>query len=250
MRTLTQVWVFFIALTFLFLFLGFQLMGRLGLFVAFLISLIIVYATLHRGLKLFKKKLNAKVLCGNDTRGFLSAIESHKAQFNFKKITVYQTRHNTPPLIWKSKYDQAHLILNFHLLDNLSPDEIRLLALLLLSHLQNRSFLVTPILSVINQSFFNFNIFSVILSSLITFVFGTQKDILKSDFKFKRLSEASIYELGFFINKLHNFDFHQNKKRIGTEYFSVLSFKKNNFLNQYGIPNLKLRLRNIMGFSI
>jgi|GEM_PF-4748280 len=254
MHTLTQVWVFFIALTFSFLFLGFQLMGRIGLFVAFLISLIIVYATLHRGLKLFKKKLAAKLFCGNDPSGFLSTIENNKAQFGFKKIGVYQTAHNTPPLIWKSKPGEAHLVLNSNLLNNLNAEEIRLLALFLLSHLENRSFLVTPVLSVINQSFYNFNIFSLVLSSVVVLIFGLQKQILKSDAKFKRVSktsnQVSAYELSFFINKLHNFEFNQNKIRIGTEYFSVLSFKKNNFFNQYGIPNLNLRLKTIIGYTI
>lgn len=250
MRTLTQVWVFFIALTFLFLFLGFQLMGRLGLFVAFLISLFIVYATLHRGLKLFRKKLNAKELSGNDPSGFLSALEHNKVKFGFKKISVYTTEHNSPPLIWKSKSDEAHLILNFRLLNNLNTDEIRLLALLLLSHLENRSFLITPILSVINQSFFNFNIFSILLSTFVTFIFNTRNDIIKSDVKFRNVAETSNYELGFFINKLHKFDFNLYKKKLGTEYFSVLSLKNDSLFNRYGIPGLNSRLQNIMGFTI
>ncbi len=222
----------------------------MGLFVAFLISLYIVYATLHRGLRLFKKKLNAKEFDGNDSSGFLTAIYSYKAKFGFKKISVYMTEHNTPPLIWKNRSDEAHVILNSRLLDNLKSAEIRLLALLVLSHLEKRSFFVTPVLSVINQSFFNLNIFSIVLSSLVTYVFNTRNDIFKSDSRFKIMAEATNYELGFFINKLHEFDFNQNKKQIGTEYFSLLSLKKHSFLNQHGIPNLKLRLINIMGFSI
>lgn len=250
MRTLTQVWVFFLTLTFLFLLLGFQLAGRAGLLIAFLISLYIVYATLHRGLKLFKKKLNAKEFNGHDPSGFLTEIQNHKMKFGFKKINVYRTDQNSPPLIWKSKTGEGHFVLNQSLLNNLNREEIRFLALLFLSHLECRSFLVTPILSVINQSFYNFNIFSVLLSAGVTFILDTKSDILKADIKFRNISNASKYELGFFINKLHRFGFNQNKKQIGTEYFSILSLRKNNLLNQYGIPDLQVRLKNLMGFAI
>ncbi len=250
MRTLTQVWVFFIALSFLFLFLGFQLMGRTGLFVTFLISLFFIYATLHRGLKLFRKKLNASEFNGNDPSGFLSAIKLNQAKFGFNKITVHTTEHNSPPLIWKSQSDEAHLVINFRLLQNLNAVEIRLLSLLLLSHLENRSFLCTPILSVINQSFFNLNIFSILLSLLMNFIFSTKSEVIRSDAKFRSAAEVSSYEIGFFINKLHKFDFHLYKKRLGTEYFSVLSLRNDSRLNRYGLPGLNLRLQNIMGFTV
>ncbi len=250
MRTLTQVWVFFVTLIFLFLLLGFQLAGRVGLLFAFLVSLFIVYATLHRGVRLFRKKMNAQVFSGNDATGFLTEIHSNKLRFGLRKINVYKTELNTPPLVWKSKSDEGHLILNVNLLDNLSPEEIKLLSLFLLAHLENRSFLITPILSVISQIFFTFNIFSIIISIIVTSLFKTKREIFKSDARFKKLAEVSDYELGFFINKLHYFDFNQNKKQIGTEYFSVLSFRNKNLLNQYGIPKLKLRLEKIMGFAI
>lgn len=250
MRTLTQVWVFFVTLTFLFLLLGFQLAGRLGLFIAFIVSLFIVYATLHRGVRLFKKKLNAHLFSGNDSTGFLTEINSHKLKFGLRKIHVYRTDSHTPPLVWRSRPTEGHLLINQQLIENLTAREIRLLSLLLLSHLEKRSFLITPVLSVINQSFFTLNIFSTIISKIVAFVFKIKRDVLTADAKFKSQAEASDYELGFFLNKLHNFEFHQNKKQLGTEYFSVLSLKKFNFFDQYGIPSLKQRLEKIMGFAI
>lgn len=250
MRTLTQVWFFFTTLTFLFLLLGFQLAGRIGLLIALLTSLFFIYAALHRGLKLFRKKLNAKMFSGHDPTNFLIEVQKNKFYFGFKKIFIYQSEFNTPPLVWKSNDDEGHIVIHFKLLENIEPNEVHLLALLLLSHLKNRSFLITPILSVINQSFFNLNIFSIFFSTLITLIFNIKNEILKSDLKFKSMTNISSYELGYFINKLHKFDFNQNKKRIGTEYFSVLSHNKHDFPNQYGIPNLKLRLENIMGFVI
>lgn len=250
MRILTQVWFFFTTLTFLFLLLGFQLAGRPGLFIALLVSLFFIYAALQRGLKLFKKKLKAKEFAWHDPSGFISEIQNHKLKFGFNKITIYQTEHSTPPLIWKSNANEGHIVINFKLLENLQFSEIQLLTLFLLSHLENRSFLVTPILSVINQSFFSLNIFSILLSTIVTLVFDIKRDIIKSDKKFKNISTVSNYELGYFINKLHKFDFNQTKKKIGTEYFSVLSFQNYILPNQYGIPNLKLRLENIMGFVI
>ncbi len=250
MRTLTQVWVFFLTLTFLFLLLGFQLAGRLGLFIAFIVSLFIVYATLHRGVRLFKKKLNAQLFSGNDSSGFLTELNAQKLKFGLRKIHVYRTGFQTPPLVWRSRSTEGHLLINQQLLDNLNAREIRLLSLLLLSHLEKRSFLITPILSVINQSFYGLNIFSALLSKTAAFLFKIKRDVLTADAKFKSQADASDYELGFFLNKLHNFEFHHYKKQLGTEYFSVLSLKKFNFFDQYGIPSLKLRLEKIMGFAI
>jgi hypothetical protein len=250
MRTLTQVWVFFIALTFLFLLLGFQLAGRLGLFVAFLISLFLVYATLHRGIRLFKRKLNAQDFSGNDITGFLTEIQNNKLKFGFRKIHVYKTLHSTPPLIWRSRRSEGHLIVNSKLLDNLNEVEVKLLSIFLLSHLQTRSFLITPILSVINQSFFNFNIFSIGLSHVANFFFKTKKDVLDADLNFRNMVDYSHFEAGYFVNKLHQFEFHQTPKQLGTEYFSVLSLKKQGFYRHYGLPDLNLRLQKIMGFNI
>jgi hypothetical protein len=249
MRTLTQVWVFFVSLTFLFLLMGFEFGGRLGLFVAFLISLFFIYATLHRSLLLFKKKLNTFEYSGNDPTGFLNEIQSQKLKFGFKKVYLYKTLHNSPPLIWKNRADEGHVVVNARLLDNLSPEEVRLTALLFLSHLENRSFMVTPILSVINQGLFGLGFVSGLLSAGLTFIFKSNKDVLKSDKKFRLMSDASDYEIGYFMNRLHQFEFHQNKKNSGIEYFSVLSLQKNLF-NQYGIPTLNKRLKQIMGFSV
>jgi hypothetical protein len=250
MRTLTQVWVFFITLTFLFLLLGFQLAGRLGLFIAFLISLLLVYATLHRGIRLFKRKLNVQEFSGNDASGFLNEIQNNKLKFGFRKINVYKTLHPTPPLIWRSGSSEGHLILNSNLIDNLGEVEIKLLSIFLLSHLQKRSFLIAPILSVINQSFFNFNILSFLLSHVAHFFFKTRKDVLSADIKFRNTIDYSQFEAGYFVNKLHQFEFHQTTQQLGTEYFSVLSVKKQGLYGHYGIPDLNLRLQQIMGFYI
>lgn len=249
MRALTQVWFFFLTLTFLFLLLGFHLAGRAGLFIAFIVSVILVYATLQRGITLFKKKLNAHEFSGNDPSGFLTELNKNKLNFGFRKLYVYKTSHKTPPLIWKSKANEGHILLHEQLLDNLNVEEIRLSALLFLSHLENRSFLVTPILSVINQSLLNFKVIVLPVSILITTLFRTPRDILESDKKFKLTSDASHHETGYLINKLHNFDFHHNKKVLGTEYFSVLSISSRS-LNQYGIPSLESRLKHLMGFSL
>lgn len=249
MRALTQVWLFFLVLTFLFLLLGFHLAGRLGLLVAFLASTILVYATLQRGLALFRKKLDAHEFSGNDPSGFLSEIQKLKANFGFRKIYVHKTLHSTPPLIWKNKSNEGHLLINEQLLDNLNPNEIRLFAILLLCHLECRSFLITPILSVINQSLLNIKPLSFPLSALLTTIFRIPRDIYNSDEKFKVTSEASPHETGYLINKLHNFDFHKSRKILGTEYFSLLSIGSGS-ISQYGIPNLDSRLKKIMGFSL
>lgn len=249
MRTLTQVWLFFLALTFLFLILGFQIAGRLGLLIAFLFSLFLVYATLQRALVLFRKKLNAEEYLGNDPSGFLTELNKNKLHFKLKKIYVYRTSQPTPLLIWRNRPDEGHVVFHQQLIENLSPKEIRLLSLFTLAHLESRSFLLPPILSLINQSLLNLAPLSSVFSFTLTTLARSQKDVFKADEKFKLMSDASNLEIGYFINKLHHFEFAQSTSSIGTEYFSVLSVD-NGPINRYGIPSLKHRLKKLMGFYL
>ena len=106
MRTLTQVWVFFVSLTLVLLFAGFQLGGRRGLFISFIVSLVLIYATLHRGLALFKKHLNIKEQKGNDTHGFLKRLNQTKKQFGMKEVHLHYSNKPSPSVCvpyWSSR---------------------------------------------------------------------------------------------------------------------------------------------------
>lgn len=128
MRTLTQVWVFFVSLTFVLLLLGFQLGGRRGLFIAFLLSLLIIYATLHRGLALFKRHLNIKELTGSNSGGFLILLQQTKSQFDMQEVHLHFSKNPTPPLVWKNSPHEGHILIHQDLLNHLSQDEKHIFA--------------------------------------------------------------------------------------------------------------------------
>ena len=249
MRTLTQVWVFLVGLTFLFLVLGFQLLGRAGLFFTFIVGLAFLYAALQRSLSLFRGKLRTEEYCGNDPTGFIGEIEANKVKFGLKKIRVFFTHSRTPPLVWQDTDVEGHIILNDKLLSNLNKSEIRLLALLTLSHIENRSFVVSHLLSILKAHIPGLAQLSSLFSTAVNSLFKTQNEITKADLKFKSLAEAPEYEVGYFLNKLHQFSFNQTHKPDAYYFFSVLSLPYKSHLNEYGLPELDSRLKKMMGFT-
>ncbi len=250
MRTLTQVWVFLISLTFIFLLIGFQLLGRVGLFIAFLLSLGFLYAALRNSIRLFRGALQSSAFTGNDPTGFLSEIEKNKIKFGFKTVDIYMTKYPTPPLVWKNTDDRGYIIINDQLLHQLNGEEIRLLSLFLLSHLENRSFVVVHILSILKIPVIILSLFSGAFSALANKIFKTQMELTTSDIKFIAMSEVTKFEAGYFIHKLHKLKLNQFRKNNAFNFFSTLSTGQNLLFNEYGIPDLKSRLKKIMGFSI
>lgn len=250
MRTLTQVWFFLVTLTFIFLLCSFQLLGRAGLFVAFLISLMFLYAALQNSMRLFKGNLKVQHFSGNDPTGFLSEIEKNKNKFGFQKVEVYLTRHHTPPLVWKNAEDTGYVIINDQLLPHLKPSEVKLLAIFVLSHLEVRSFVLVHILSILKIPLFAVSLPSRVFSAFILSLFKKQNDLFNSDFKFISASETNQYEAGYFINKLHHYSFNQFAKPNAFCFFSALSLPKKSLINEFGLPNLDIRLKKVMGFSV
>ena len=250
MRTLTQVWVFLVSLTFLLLVLGFQLLGRPGLFFAFILSLLFLYAALQRSLSLFRGRLNIREYSGNDPTGFIGELELHKVKFGLKKIFVHTSSVRIPPLVWQNNANEGHIILNERLLPQLAPLEVRLLALLTLAHLESRSFILSQVLSILKIHIFLLSKFSALFSASLNSLFKTSAEIYTADSKFKSFSECSDFEVGYFLNKLHKFNFNQNYKPDAYYFFSVLSLPYRSQLNEYGVPQLDLRLKKIMGFAL
>jgi hypothetical protein len=250
MRTLTQVWVFLVSLTFLFLFISFELLGRAGLFFAFLISVLFFYAALRHNLSLFRGILSPQLHSGNDPTGFLTEIENQKLKFGFKKIDVHTTEQPMPPLVWKNSEDHGHILLNKDLLSQLSKDEIRLLAIFLLSHLEIRSFVGVHILSTVKIPLYFVSFFTKILSSLCHRIFKTAADCYTADLKYFTMAESSKFEVGYFLNRLHRLSLNHAKKPNSYCFFSTLSIAENALINEFGIPDLSSRLKKIMGFSL
>ena len=168
MRTLTQVWVFFVGVTLLLLLTGFQLAGRRGLLLAFLLSLLFIYATLHRGLALFQKHLNVKKWDGNDSTGFSNQIQSIKKEYNMTNVKLHYTNKASPPLVWKNDPTEGHVLVHHDLIQALTSNEKKILAHFLLAHLNERSFLIPRVLSIFEQGFWGLNYLLSPVATLIT----------------------------------------------------------------------------------
>ena len=248
MRTLTQVWVFFVAMTFILLFSGFHWAGRRGLFAAFLLSLVLVYATLHRGLRLFKKHLNAKEWTGNDSRGFYNLLQTLKGDYRMNSVQLHYASEPTPPLIWKNNSRTGHVLIHPVLIDHLSDVEQKILAHFVLAHLSERSFLAPRILSIFEQGFWGLNYLFTPIVQLITWLLRFQKQLLRADLKTLQASAVSPLEMGYFLQKIHQFSFHQNNSLRGGEYFSTLTLHRKQNWKTHGLPDLNKRLINVMGF--
>ena len=249
MRTLTQVWVFLVSLTFIFLLICFQLIGRAGLFLAFLLSLLFLYAALRNSMRLFRGPMSTKPLSGNDPTGFLNEIEKNKLKFGFTHVEIHTTPHPTPPLVWKDTDSNGFILINENLMQHLTPQEIKLLALFLLSHLECRSFVAVHILSILKIPFFLLSHLSKPISYATHAIFKTHLDLFKADIKFITLSEANKYEVGYFLNKLHRLFCNNFSKPNAYSYFSTLSLPKFTLMNEFGLPDLDSRLKKLMGFS-
>lgn len=248
MRTLAQVWVFFVGITLVLLVIGFQLGSRLGLFIAFAINLLLIYATLHRGLALFKKHLNVKELTGNDTTGFIQLIEKLSPEYGMKKVYLNLSVENSPPLVWKTTKDSGYIMLHQNLLAHLNLNEKTMLAHLMLSHLKQKTILIPRLLSIFEQGFLGLNYLLAPLVTLLTFLIRQQSKILKADHEAMLLAGFSNYEMGYFLHKLHHFQFHKAQSLKGAEFFSAITVSNWSFWKSYGLPSLNLRLIKLMGF--
>lgn len=248
MRTLAQVWVFFVGITLVLLVMGFHFGSRTGLFIAFLISLILIYATLHRGLALFKKHLNVKELTGNDTTGFMNTLEKLSPAYGIKKVYLNFSTENSPPLVWKSAPQTGYIMLHQQLLEHLNPEEKILLAHLTLAHLKQKSILMPRLFSIFEQGFFGLNYLLAPLVTLSAFLLRLPSKILKADQEAMAISKVSNFEMGYFLNKLHHFQFHKSKSLKGAEFFSATTVHNWAFWKSYGLPSLNLRLIKLMGF--
>ena len=249
MRTLTQVWVFFISLTLILLIVGFQFKGRLGLFLSFLFSLFLIYIILHRGVLLFQKQLTYTEVLGSDATGFLKTLNSLKTQYDIGKIQLFFAESNTPPLVWRDYPNLGLIVVHKHLFNHLTDKEKNLLAHFLLSHLKLRPTFRPRLFSVFEMGFLHLQFLFIPIISFFAWVLKYPKVYLQSDLLSLQNSHINSYEFGYFLKKLHDFDFHQTKNLKGAEYFSVLTATNHSWLKNFGQPSLDKRFLTVMGFT-
>ncbi len=248
MRTLTQVWVFFISLTITLLIIGFQLRGRLGLFLSFLFSLFLIYIILHRGVLLFQKQLLYKEVIGSDNTGFLKSLNLLKDNYQIDKIHLFFSGDPTPPLVWRDYPNSGFIVIHEQLLKHLNEKELVILLHFLLSHLKSRPTFRPRIFSIFEMGFLHLQFLFVPLISMIATMLRYPRFYLQADLLGLQNSHASNYEFGYFLKKMHEFKFHHAKHLRGAEYFSTLTATNHNWLQNFGQPSLHKRFLTVMGF--
>lgn len=245
---MTQVWVFFVGLTLLLLITGFHFGGRLGLFMAFLLSLFFLYLVLKKGLWIFTRHFAYKKASGSDAHGLLNILNDLKYQYGFQEITLFYTLERTSPLVWRESKTHCNILLCEQLAQILTPHEKIILCHLMLSHLENRSAFLSRFFSTVYQSFGYLRFLASPLLSFLAWFSGYTRSNLKADYQAMKNASVSEYDFGYFLNKLHRLDFHSNAKSTGAEYFSILTPTHRTYWHTNGLPSLKQRLVTTMGF--
>lgn len=254
MNTLTQVWVFSIALCSFILVFSFKVAGRLGLFIGLIVSLILLYLLLHKGLQVFLDQIKATLHKGSDPTGLNQLLLSLKVNYPIKKYFLYFSDHKTHPLVWRNFHDELHIIVNKTMVENLDQNEKILLAHFVLAHGSNQSKLRRRLLSII---YLALNPFSKLLSpffNLTSRMLKLHKQIFKADLialkNSNSVSPEQMMDCSLFLRKLHNLKFHQIKYVRGEHYFSILSTSEKGHFHLKLCPALEIRLKNLIGDSL
>jgi hypothetical protein len=250
MRTLTQVWLIVATSCLFFLILGFHFGGRLGLLIAFVMSLFFFYLLFDRGLKILMQKTRAHEVKGKDTTQFMPLLQKSALQYEFKKVRLFTTQHPTPPLVWPEFSNQVVVFMNATTLTHLSESEKKILVHILLSHGFTQSRLMRKVLGLMYISLAPVNNFFSPFFNVLGYLFGLSKEIYKADLKALTTSGITQFEFGLLMHKLHYLSMHTDKIFEGTYFFSILSKNKPRILNLKFHPSIDKREKNILGYSI
>ena len=139
-------------------------------------------------------------------------------------------------------------MLHQNLLEHLSINEKLMLAHLMLSHLKQKTILIPRLFSIFEQGFWGLNYLLAPIVTFLTFLLRQPSKILKADHEAMTLAGFSNYEMGYFLHKLHHFQFHKAQSLKGAEFFSAMTVTNRTFWKSYGLPSLNLRLTKLMGF--
>lgn len=250
MKTLTQVWLICAASCFIFLILGFQVGGRLGLLVTFLLCLVLLYLIFHKGLKLFIARTSAQEILGNDPYELTGLFKQYALAYGFRKVRLFVTDKPTPPLVWPEFSNQLVVFLNSKTLEQLNPTEKKLFAHMLLSHGFLHSKLTRKTLGLIYISLSPLDKVLAPFFNAIAYAMGLSKEIYKADLKALSVSQAQNFEFGLLLHKLHHLESHNDKIFEGTYFFSILSKINPKLYNLKFHPNVTNREKNLLGYAV
>lgn len=252
MKTLTQVWLTLVIISFFNLILGFQLAGRIGLFVALLVNLFFIYMILHRGLEIFKKLTKASLVLGSDMTGFKNVLDSLKELYGFSQIELYTTTVQGSPLVWSELSKKLVVFIHEKNLTQLATQEKILLAHLVLAHGQNHTALNRRLIGLLYVSLQN-SFLQTLLNpffNILATAAGLKREWFWGDNQALKMSQAPPQDLGLLLHKLHYLTYNQNYSFYGAEFFSILSNHSSQLYKLKIHPKLPLREKQLMGFSL
>jgi hypothetical protein len=251
MNTLTQVWVFSLAICSVILISFFKMGGRLGLFVGFILSLGLIYLLLHKGLRFFLDQIKAELHKGSDPAGINSYILKHRAKYHIQKYFLHYTNQASHPMVWRNFKNEVHIVLNKTMVENLDSDEKNLLSHLMLAHASIHSKFRRRLLSVLFLALSPLSTFLAPLFNLTSKILQLQKQIISADLYALKASDSvsqeKMNDFSLFLRKLHNLKFHKLRYRRGENYFSILSTSSRSAFSLKLCPPLEIRLKNLIG---
>lgn len=250
MKTLTQVWLISAATCFVILILGFQIAGRLGLLVAFLLCLVLLYLIFRKGLNIFIARTKALEITGNDPYKMIIHLKQHALAYGFRSIRLFVSDNPTPPLVWPEFSNQLVVMVNKKTLEQLTTAEKKIFAHMLLSHGFLHSKLLRKTLGLIYISLSPIERIFAPLFNFLGQVLGLSKEIYKADLKALSVSQASHFEFGLLLHKLHYLETHTQHIFEGTYFFSILSKINPRLYNLKFHPHISNREKNLLGYAL
>ena len=247
---MTQVWLICATSCFMLLILGFEIAGRLGLFISFLVCLILLYLIFYKGLKIFIERTKAKEILGNEPYHLAPLFEKHALAYGFRDVRLFVTPNHTPPLVWPEFSNHLVVFLNQNTLENLTSTEKKLLVHMLLGHGFLQSKLTRKTLGLTFMSLTPFEKLFAPFFNGLAYILGLSKEIYKADLKALTVSQSSHFEFGLLLHKLHYLNPHTHQIFEGTYFFSILSKINPKLYNLKFHPNISSREKNILGYTL
>lgn len=249
MSTLTQVWVFSLSLCAVVLITGFKLADRLGLLLAFSLSLILLYLILHKGLKLFLDQIKARPQVGSDPTGFSALLKKNSRAYQIPHVVLHYTEESTHPLVWSDFNHAVHMVLNRDFVMALNDEEKKILAHLTLSHGHTQSRLPRRFLSILFLALTPISSVLIPVFNIGARLFGFNKQFYTADMRAAQNAQAHLNEFCLFLRKIHNSRFHKTNYSRGENFFSLLSAKSRSLLSLKLSPSLENRTKHIIGYT-
>lgn len=249
MGTLTQVWFFFTSLIFFILLASFQFAGRSGLFLALVLCTIIIYLTLQKLFAILFYHYQFKKYFPVAGEALSPVLDQHKSSFGFKKIHLFTTEKNLPPLCFKKNSEVAYVALSQSMLNHLNLNEQKELALLLLSHLEGKTYFLPIVLTVLHLNLYRCGLFSTLVTLISKVAPILEKDFYRSDIRYSTSTKLSLFESSFFIFQLQHLVFSRFDLTPFLVHFSILSPHQKSFLKPCFTPNIHSRMNKLIGHT-